>query len=98
MKQFYDIIIIGSGISALSTLYGLLKLKKKLRIAIVVGKPKFNIKHNHPKIFKDMLYHNNFYSHKLNSSSLSLPGNMGGLVYFWGEQCNLDEKKKNHRH
>ena len=94
MKQFYDIIIIGSGISALSTLYGLLKLKKKLRIAIVAGKPKFNIKHNHPKIFKDMLYHNNFYSHKLNSSSLSLPGNMGGLVYFWGEQCNLDEKKK----
>ena len=99
MKKNYDIIIIGSGLSALATLYGIQKLNKSYKIALITGKPKFTIKQNHPKIFKDLLSFNKILSHKLNSYDFSLPGNIGGLVFFWGEQCNIHDqknKKKDH--
>ena len=38
MKNVYDIIIIGSGLNALATLYGILQ-SKKYKIALITGKP-----------------------------------------------------------
>ena len=53
MKNVYDIIIIGSGLNALATLYGILQSKKKYKIALIAGKANFNVKYNHPKLFND---------------------------------------------
>ena len=92
MNKEYDIIIIGSGLNALSTLYGIQQVNKRYRVAIITGKPKFDLNQNHPKIFKDLLNFNKILSHKVNSNNLALPGNIGGLVFFWGEQCNINER------
>lgn len=94
MTNKYDIIIIGSGLNALATLHGILQRKRNYKIAIIAGKPKFNVNKNHPVIFKDLQRNKKIYSHKVQSNNFSLPGNIGGLVYFWGEQCNVNEKKR----
>ena len=54
MKNEYDIVIIGSGLNPLATLHGILQRKRKYKIALITGKPKFDVNKNHPKIFKDL--------------------------------------------
>ena len=92
MKNVYDIIIIGSGLNALATLYGILQSKKKYKIALITGKPSFSVKYNHPKLFNDLINFKKILSHKSTLNNLFLPGNIGGLVFFWGEQCNINEQ------
>jgi len=99
MKNVYDIVIIGSGLNALATLYGILQSKKKYKIALITGKPSFSVKYNHPKLFNDLINFKKILSHKSTLNDLFLPGNIGGLVFFWGEQCNVNEQnylKKNY--
>lgn len=97
IKKDFDIIVVGSGLSALSTIYGIQLNKKKYKIALITGKPKFNIKNNHPKIFKDLMNFRNILSHKLRQGNFSLPGNISGLAFFWGQQCNINENKNSNK-
>jgi hypothetical protein len=92
MTEKYDVIIIGSGINALATLYSILQRRNKKKIAVIAGNARYEVNKNHPKFFKDLQNQKKIFSHKIKSVNLSLPGNIGGLIYFWGEQCNINEK------
>ena len=61
MKSKYDIIIIGSGLNALATLYGLLQRKEKYKIAIITGNPKHKVNKEHPKFFKELQNQKKFF-------------------------------------
>lgn len=88
MKNNFDIIIVGSGINALSCLYGILQNKKKFKIALITGKPNHKYRYNHPKIFKEFINSKKkILYHKSKSIDKYLPGIISGLTYFWGEQC-----------